>query len=132
MKNLYLYLMAMIALMSIIMTVNVLAMSQVKQNEMMERMQSRINLVSHWVLVIIMREMLVTIFNLFIPIIFLAIGAGVAWNWCFSSFSNTKNSVWEVTTTTENAIESPPTTNSSSSPMHHEHNLRPNRQKHFI
>ncbi len=38
MKNLYLYLMAITALMSIIVTVNVLAMSQAKQNEMLERL----------------------------------------------------------------------------------------------
>lgn len=130
MKNLYLYLMAMTALMSIIVTVNVLAMSQVKQNEMMERMQSRIDLISHWTLAIVIREILVTIFKLFIPIIFLSVGAGVAWTWWFSPFSNKKNSVWEATTLTENVIKSPTTTTNSS--LQHHHNLRPKRQTNFI
>ncbi len=128
MKNLYLYLMAMTALMSIIVTVNVLAMNQVKQNEMMERMQDFLsemdNFLSNDSFGIVIRELADTIFNLLqLPIIFLAIGAGLAWNWWFSSSSTNgiKNS----------PLLSPTTTNSPSS-LSHGYNLRTQVKKNFI
>ena len=129
MKNLYLYLMAMTALMSIIVTVNVLAMSQVKQNEMMERMPDFLSEFNNLLLTDILiylypiREIIVTIFNLFIPIMFLSTGAALAWWWFY--FPNAKN----LDVIEDSPALPVPSTNSS---PHHHHDLRPKRQTNFI
>ena len=95
MKNLCLYLMAMVVLLSIIVTTNVLAMEKTKQDDLRHRFEDTImeidNFLSSWALVHLMREFAVTIFNLFIPIVFLTVGAGLAWNWWFS-FLDSKDS----------------------------------------
>ncbi len=125
MKNLYLYLMAITALMCIIVTVNLLTMSQAKQNEMMERMPNFLseynNLLLTGILIYLypIREIIVTIFNLFMPIMFLSVGAGLAWWWFY--FPNAKNLA---------VIKNSPTPNSPA--QQHHHNLRPKRQTNFM
>lgn len=121
MKNLCLYLMVVLVLLSIIVTTNVIAMEKTKQDNMKDWFEDILaeinNLLFYGVLVHPIRELAVTIFNLFIPIMFLAIGAGLAWNWWF---------FFRASVSTKSPL---PPTNSASQ---HDHNLRPKRQKHFI
>ena len=118
--------MAMAALLLIIVTTNVLAMEKTKQDDLRHRFEDILteinNFLFNGVWVHIIRELAVTIFNLFIPIMFLSVGAGLAWNWWFY-FSNAKNLA---------VIKNLPTSNSPPPPPQHHHNLREKRQKHFI
>ncbi len=127
MKNLYSYLMAMVVLLSVIVTTNVLAMEKTKQDDLRHQFEDTImeikNLLFYGVLVDVMREFAVTIFNLFIPIMFLLIGAGLAWNWWLSS---------HVSSSTMNGIKNSPAPNSPAAVPPYHHNLREKRQKHFI
>lgn len=123
MKNLYLYLMAITALMFIIVTVNVLTMSQVRQNEMMERMPDFLseynNLLFRGILIylyplrITIREIAVTIQN--IPILVTFVAALV-----FIVIATTPK-----TTTV-------PFPNFPAPAPSHGYNLRAKRQKNFI
>ena len=128
MKNLYLYLMAMTALMSIIVTVNLLTMSQVRQNEMMERMPDFLseynNLLFRGILIylyplrITIREISVTIWNMFVPLVILSALGWLVWSWWFSN-----GKFLRMKQDSGKGVPSSPS---------HGYNLRDKRQKNFI
>ena len=115
--------MAMAALLFIIVTTNVLAMEKTKQDALRRQFEDILTEINNFlfdkVWAHLIRELAVTIFNLFIPIMFLSVGAGLAWNRWFTS-SSTMNEIKNSSTTTNSPVSQ------------HEHNLRPKRQKHFI
>lgn len=120
----------MTALMSIIMTVNVLAMSQVKQNEMVEwafdLLSEFNNLVLTGILVYLypIREIIVTIWNMFVPLAILSAIVGLVWSRWFSG--------GKVLRMRKNPTkEAPSSPSSPPPPPHHHHNLRPKRQTEF-
>ena len=115
--------MAMAALLCIIVTANVITMEKTKQDALRRQFEDILTEINNFlfdkVWAHLIRELAITIFNLFIPIMFLSVGAGLAWH------------RWFTSSPTMNEIKNSPTTNSPIASQH-EHNLRPKRQKHFL
>ncbi len=91
MKKLYLclYLMAMAALLSVIVTTNVLAMEKTKQDDMMDWLEDIVaevnSLLFYGTLVHVIRELAVTIWNMFVPLVILSAIVWLVWSWWFSN-----------------------------------------------
>lgn len=125
MKNLCLYLIAIMVLTSTITTVNFLAIPEAKQTEMLEWMQDFLSefnnmlLTNTLIYLYPIRKIIVTILNMFVPLVILSAILGLMWSWWFSKgkfLGMRKESRKEA----------------SSSPHHHAYNLRTKRQKNFI
>ncbi len=130
MKKLYLclYLIAMMALLSIIVTTNVLAMEKTKQDNMMDWMQNLLsdlnNLLFRGILIylyplrITIREISVTIWNMFVPLVILSALGWLVWSWWFSN-----GKFLRMKQDSGKGVPSSPS---------HGYNLRDKRQKNFI